>query len=73
MRRFEDVKRCLENAWVELCSSANTAPTVPELSNPSHHHGHGHHDVASAAYLDGGSGVHRSPPTRGAALRRAAT
>lgn len=72
MRRFEDVKRCLENAWVELCSSANTAPTVPELSNPSHH-GHGHHDVASAAYLDGGSGVHRSPPTRGAALRRAAT
>jgi hypothetical protein len=31
---FEDIKRCLEAAWVEFCELANTNPSIQELSHP---------------------------------------
>jgi len=31
---FEDIKRCLEAAWVEFCELANTNPSIQELAHP---------------------------------------
>lgn len=44
-RSFEDVKRCLEGAWLELCEHANANQTIPEvaLQGAADPHGLGPH------------------------------